>query len=372
MKKVVYPPVGIAHITKDVAHLIKNRVSGKSTIVIRSTAQPNSYPHIGTVTTIMTTFALAKHFSSYFSLPTEVRFEELENSPGEKKLVGGLLYTKSLKDIKEGGISLSEKYMKSFRELFDFLSQKSCVKYRTRNFEKFQADPRVRKNLLAIINQRDEFTPALSPSEDQLRIRFPCPICQFVDKRAVTTKWLKVTNDSVILSQVCFDHGEHILEITPTNHLYVDTNAPITDVLQGALFIEEDKRDGSLSIMVDGNDWSGVWVLNVFCEGLSLLGYKYNEMPLHFYAPLIEDWSGAKFSKTVHVETDTYSYLPEGLVNLSEFLKTFGWEGLNVLWEEALEWAQNPEKLFRNYSIDYILEILKRKGGTSRVHSVKR
>lgn len=308
----------------------------------------------------MTAFALAKHFSSYFSLPAKVKFEELENSPGQKKLFEGILYTKSLKDVEEKGVSLSEKYMTSFRELFDFLDARSGVHYRIRSFEGFQANPLVRKSLLHIINRKRSFSPVLSPSEDGLRIRFPCPRCHLVDKEAVTTKWSKVAEDKVVLSQTCPIHGEHSLEITPNNKTYFDTNAPITDVLQGVLYMEEDKRDQSLSIMVDGNDWSGTWVLNIFCEGLSLLGYKYSEMPLHFYAPLIEDWSGAKFSKTVHVETNTYNYLPKGLTNLSEFLKTFGQTGLEALWVEVLEWAQNPEKMFRNYSIDYILQKLDR------------
>lgn len=40
---------------------------------------------------------------------------------------------------------------------------------------------------------------------------------------------------------------------------FVDFNTPLMDIIQGALFIEDDNKENAISIMYDGGDWSGVW-----------------------------------------------------------------------------------------------------------------
>ena len=60
-REVFYPPIGIAHITNDITDLVKYKLNNQSKIIINTSAQPNSSPHLGTITTIMCSFALAKH-----------------------------------------------------------------------------------------------------------------------------------------------------------------------------------------------------------------------------------------------------------------------------------------------------------------------
>ena len=100
---------------------------------------------------------------------------------------------------------------------------------------------------------------------------------------------------------------------------------------------------------------------NVLESGLYELGYKQPEYPLHFYAPIIEDWSGAKFSKSMYIKGDDYSNIPEELLNFKKFKDTFGNKGLDVLWEEVVDWTSSPKKFFRNYSLEYFLKLFQEK-----------
>ena len=56
-KQVLYPPVVIAHITKEVTDLFAPRMTGKEEIQMHYSAQMNSYPHMGTVLSLITAFA---------------------------------------------------------------------------------------------------------------------------------------------------------------------------------------------------------------------------------------------------------------------------------------------------------------------------
>ena len=56
--------------------------------------------------------------------------------------------------------------------------------------------------------------------------------------------------------------------------------------------------------MLDGGDWSGIWAQRMHTEGLVRLGFK--EFPIRFFAPVILDWSGAKFSKSLYLKNDAY------------------------------------------------------------------
>lgn len=63
--------------------------------------------------------------------------------------------------------------------------------------------------------------------------------------------------------------------------------------------------------MVDGSDWVGIGEL--MNHVLGLWGYNAKDLPTRIFTPLIEDWSGAKFSKSVYVKEGTYDYLPSYL-----------------------------------------------------------
>ena len=118
--------------------------------------------------------------------------------------------------------------------------------------------------------------------------------------------------------------------------------------------MDESKRNNSLKIMIDGADWVGMFQQLLPCLGV--LGYSINELPIRFFSPLIEDWAGSKFSKSAYVKKETYKEIHPALCDYEEFKKTLGEEGLNLIWNETLEWASDSKKFFRNYTVDYFTQ----------------
>jgi len=359
-RTVVYPPVGIAHITDNLSDLIETETRKASAINIHSSAQPNSYPHLGSITTIMTGFALGKHFKDSFNLPVTLKFEYDNNSPAEKIEADGVTYSKMQIQNKIEGVRRDKHFINEFEYLFSYLEKKAGISRVARTFEEFQCVPFVREKLIEII-KNDEFRHIVGPSERKFHIRFPCPHCGYADKSGVFLHYT-IKDNGLHLKSKCFEHGEIDLLLTPNNRAFIDFNTPLMDIIQGSLFIEEDSQENAVCIMFDGGDWSGVWASDILGQGLSSLGYKYEQFPLHFYAPIIEDWSGAKFSKSMYIEGNDYNHIPEELLNLRKFRETYGDKGLDVIWEEVSDWVADPKKFFRNYTLDYFISAFSKRG----------
>lgn len=244
----------------------------------------------------------------------------------------------------------------------DYIKAKTNIGYELLPYREFQGIPFVRKTLLEILDRQEEFIPLLAPSDRKLHIRFPCPECKYMEKQGAKT-FIKERKDKydVTLESECFEHGKHQIRISPDNKDFVDMNTPVRTVAREALFIEEAKRKNALNLVVMGGDLVHLDEL-IVSEGLALLGYNYKDRPTRVYAPLIEDWSGAKLSKSVYVHRGTYGYLPSGFLDLDEFKVRFGEKGVDALWTEATSWASDPKKLFRNYSVDYFVQLLRTNG----------
>ena len=359
-KPVVYPPVVIAHITSNITDLFVNKMQRKEEIQLHYSAQMNSHPHMGTVMSLMTAFSLGQRLEERFKVPISLRFEVLENVPGEQKKVDGITYAKMRCDTMVNGVPETDIYLKSFKDMLNTLKEYSGVEYNLLYYKEFQALPFVRKTLLKIIDGEKEFIPIIAPSEDHLRVRFNCPSCDWQEKEGKTTRIKEKSGDgSLTLTSRCFEHGEHQVVLAVNNNDFVDMNTPLRNVIKEALFIEEAKARKGLSLMVDGGDWvhMATYIVN---EGLSRLGYTYEDMSARLFTPIIEDWSGAKFSKSVYVAKGTYEYLPQSFLNLVEFKEQYGNEGVTTLWNEVHSWTSDPKKLFRNYSSEYIAQLLRK------------
>ena len=140
---VVYPVLGLSHMTNDVSDLIAHQMANKESIRIYHAIQPNSHPHIGSVTTLMTAFALASHFADTFSLPVSLTLDVLENSPSyvHQKSLDGVMYEKSLNNTFQGGRTLADLYLESFCTLLDTLSEWTGIPSMIRSYEQFQCVP---------------------------------------------------------------------------------------------------------------------------------------------------------------------------------------------------------------------------------------
>ena len=182
-----------------------------------------------------------------------------------------------------------------------------------------------------------------------------------MDEDAKTLIIEELKEDYAKLNMECFDHGRYETMVTPTNKEFIDFYTPIRNAIKERFFVEQAKESGALDLMIDGGDWVGMGEL-MNCV-LGLWGYSGKDLPTRIYTPLIEDWSGAKFSKSVYVEKGAYDYLPPYLQTYSQLLESHGERGPQVLWEEVSSWARNPQKLFRNYTVEYFDLLFKEKLG---------
>lgn len=242
LSKVIYPPVVIAHINKDMEDYFRWRIDNKSEVQIHYSSQPNGHPHLGTITSLMTAFTIGEFLHDCFNIPTWILFEQLENAPGYRINKNGTTYQLMLCDTPLENSTKLEVYMKSFKELMKWLQDKTSVEYEIMSYKDFQEIPFIRKSLLEIMNRSEEFLPLLNPSENKLRIRFPYKKCKFMDEDAKTLKIKELRDDYAKLSMKCFEHGEYEIEITPDNKEFVDFNTPIRNAIKERFFIEEAKK----------------------------------------------------------------------------------------------------------------------------------
>lgn len=80
----LFPPVGIAHVTDDLVDLCLRPPFGSSSIRVNTSAQPNSAPHVGSVLTILCSFALAKRVGTR-GAHASLLFDCLENAPATRR-----------------------------------------------------------------------------------------------------------------------------------------------------------------------------------------------------------------------------------------------------------------------------------------------
>jgi len=358
-REVFYPPIGIAHITNDITDLVKYKLNNQSKIIINTSAQPNSSPHLGTITTIMCSFALAKHLKETLGVDTEILFDELENSPAETYKINDEIFYKDLKHtINEDGIDLATNYMKRFKKIFDKISVLSNINYNIRTYNEFQKNKYVRESVIKTLNDQEYFKKLLFPSEQELHIRSICPCCG-LGKKKIKELNEKHNDFGVELYEECPFHGKYSTTIYRDNDSYIDINTQFRDLTKGVSFIEEDKLNNFLTIMLDGGDWGGLWAQRIHTEGMVRLGYT--NFPIRFFAPIILDWSGAKFSKSLYLKSDAYKHINKAFINYDNFLKVYGEVGIELLWEEVSSWVKEPKKFFRDYSVDYFENVMESK-----------
>jgi hypothetical protein len=354
-KPLVYPPVVLAHIVTSIEDQFKPKVKGKDCVHLHYSAQLNGHPHMGTLTSLATAFAVGELMTRKFNIPAELKFEALDNAPIDKRIIDGKEYCLMHRHSIVNGLSKADLHWSSYEKILDYLKNQTGVSYTTEDYPTFQANPFVRSKLVEIINRKDEFLPFISPSERLLRVRFPCPKCQYMEKTSRDSKIIRKDESSVTYKTICPSHGSFQVEISPDNDALVDFNTSIRNVIKEARFIEEARNKNAVNLMIDGGDWIGMAMQ--IANSLDLFGYRISDLPLRVFTPIIEDWSGAKFSKSIYVNEGIYDGVPEEFVNFERFNKTFGERGLDITLQEARDWAGNPKKLFRNYSVEYLRKI---------------
>ena len=185
--EIVYPPVGIVHITRQIPDLIADRIERATAIRVAVAIQPKAAPHFGTGVVIMSAFAVAALLSETFSLPSSVLLDMLDNAPADTVVIGGTEYTTCLSHATApGGGMLADVNTGPVRHLARFASQQSGVPFTMRTYTAIQAQPCFRDGLAEVLARPALFEPLFSPSERRLRVRPVCPHCGMVDKTART------------------------------------------------------------------------------------------------------------------------------------------------------------------------------------------
>lgn len=360
MNKIYYPIAGMNYIIDDLSQLFRNKdVLSKKKIVLYISAQLNSFPHIGTLVNFMSAFGIAKLLKHKFGKQILIHLDLLENVSGEEKIIDGHKYFRSLTHIKDiRGISLSDKYFPFFQDILERLKVLDKIDYEIQFFNEYQKTSIVRETVIEIMNYRDEVGEILNPKNGEIYLRFPCPICGLIDKHNYKRVIDNITESTLEMSNICPIHGKHKIKISPDNDSLFDMNVPLRYITKAIYLIKRDKKDNTLSIIVDGGDWAGMWPLRIYFESLMCLGY--HEVVNVVYTPTILDWSGSKLSKRIYVGNESYQeYLKEGLINYSKFFEEYGEIGFQRLYSLVNAWVLDPKKFLRDYTIEYLDSILR-------------
>lgn len=343
---------GMSLILNNLSDIIKDDIVtiNPKKIIINTSSQPNSKPHLGTLTTLMTAFALAEKFQLEFKIPAMVRFDELENSPYEINKP----YYISLGEFKfADGNSVADNNMNTYIEIFEKLKTITGIPYEIRTYKEFQEIGVIRENLIKILRDPNTFNKYLNPSNISTYVRTKCPICNI----SHFTPKMTVDKDSIDFKAECPKHGDYHTLLTKGNYDYVDINTQLRDVLKG-VHIAKEKEDGIFEIMCDGSDWSGEWTSNIHYKTMIALGF--NCITTRFFTPTIVDMTGGKFSKSVYLENDSYDGDERLFADYKLFYNKYKEKGWIKIFEEVKKWVDEPMRFFRSYSWEYIKYILEK------------
>lgn len=348
--KINYAPGGISNAINDLTELVKTRIeeNGEPELIeVITSSQPNSCPHIGTVTTIASAFAFAEHLKEQLCIPTQVTFDELENAPVASKIDN--LFSLSDSINKESNTSVAESNMEVYRCLFKELQYFSGIPCVIRTYEDFQKSSEVRQGLKLICEKKEIFSGLLQPHDRKLHIRAKCPRCnRMVRNLEQVNVYLK--EDVLFIQSVCPVHGSYSTCVSLNGHSsFIDLNTQLRDLLKGYQIVK--KEPGCLGIMFDSSDWSGIWANRINTEGLIDLGLR--KVPLRFFTPQIVDEFGGKLSKSLYVSDNDYRYKYERFLNMKSAINNND-DIVFRLYKEVTEWIEEPVKFFRNYSISYL------------------
>jgi len=355
--QLVFAPVGIAHLTGDNADLIRAAAVGRSCIRLTTAAQLNGVPHLGTVVTMLTVFAFARHAAGVLGLPGSVIFDALENAPAEQVTIDGEVYTRNVGDLIDSGDLDPAERTGGFERLLAWASDRSGISYEFRPYAVYQGLRPVRECLHVIASRQDDFAPVVAPRDGIIRVRPRCPECRLMQKSAADLT-ITALSGAVVLGSHCPRHGRYTETVHVDGGGWYDANTPVRSIQKGYLLAAERSLYDACAVSVDGADWSGSWHASILAPALAEIGVPSRDWPVSVFTPLITDHTGGKLSKTLYVARGTYADLPEAFLNLDVLLARHGDLVLDVIWAEVTRWAAEPRRLHRSYTTAYLTSLL--------------
>lgn len=357
--KPLNPPVGISHVTRTITDLYARRINNAQRVTLRSASQLNAYPHLGTIFTLASAFALSEQLHNRFGVQVSMEFWSLDNAPAVVRDTEIGLYYKPLfahPSKEDPTRSMSEVHGPVFDVLLEHFSELTGTPHEVLTYRQFQGRTDVRVQMLRLLNRSDHIAHLLTPTEQHVKLRFPCPKCGWTAKKGGLILG-ESTRDLIVTSSVCSEHGEYRNVLSGSNDDYFDTNTPVRALIREILSVRQSLSDPHLqSIFCDGADWAHFGDINA--QALWTLGEPVAYVPMRFFAPTILDESGAKLSKSAQVGSDAYDHLDRYLVDGKALLAEFGRMGLTRILDETRGWMDDSKQIFRSYTINHVNQVL--------------
>ena len=297
--------------------------------------QPNSSPHIGTLSSLGLAFVVARRLQD-LGLDVIVRCDLWDQARGAQYEINSAKYQQSLRDT--GGF---QRYLPNYTHILQVLAAQYAVKHHLRLEEEFLQQPEVAGVVRDIIINRSTLGKCLMPATGLLALRAPYPACGLVDKYGIKNIYAE---DGSSLSFWCPHHGPFSCDTRTETHR-LQFNCQLFNLVMGMFYERVDYG----WIEICGSDYAGFWQEQLLWRFLS-------KPTIIVYTPLISDWSGAKVSEALYLQSTAYDYLRKvGLECLLSYeVLRQEKRDLNVLWQEIEKWVDEPYRLFRGYSLHYL------------------
>lgn len=352
-RPMLYPPVGIAHVASSLLDFTNGDpgMVEVDRIVIGSAAQPNSAPHLGTVTTTFCAFAIGRLAAQRHGVATSVLFDTLDNAPAPEVARDGTHFQRSLDSTPapDSSGSMADYNFTSYQRVLDWAQEVSGVPWARRPYSEFQASPAIRRRALDMARDAQRFGRLTNPATGRLHLRVRCPTCRLLEKTTALTS-IRTDGASLIIASTCPQHGDYESPLDLQDPAYLDLNTPLRDIAKCGEFIDW-RNQGTLVVMVDGGDWGGSWPWEVVMRALAWLGEDLRAAPVRLFAPLLLDESGAKLSKSLYVGSAAYDHLPAWIMDPAAATGDEFDSAMSRLWDLVSNWVESPSRFFRNYSL---------------------
>lgn len=356
-RPMLYPPVGIAHVATSLVDFTNNYAGlpDIDEILIGSAAQPNSAPHLGTITTALCAFAIGESVATRYRVPVTILFDTLDNAPAPNTDHSGDHFQLSLDSVMapDGITSLADYHFRSFERVLNWARDVSGVPWRRRTYAEFQASPAIRRRVVEMALSAGPYGRITNPAAGRLHIRIRCADCGLLDK-ATTLTTIRSDDGRLTIASTCPEHGGYESTLDLHHPRYIDLNTPIRDIAKCAEFIDW-RTEGTMVVMVDGGDWGGSWPWEVVMRALAWLGEDLRAAPTRLFAPVILDETGAKLSKSLYVGSKAYSHLPVWIMDLAAQPGDEFDSAMARLWGTTREWVGSPSRFFRNYALTAVI-----------------
>ncbi|RDB30500.1 hypothetical protein Hypma_007255 [Hypsizygus marmoreus] len=377
-----------------------------SILFIHIGAQPNNSPHAGTITVFILAFLIAREIKRYYEVPAGSEdgvSVELQTWINDFQVVVQLDLVDTAPHNEEGctyeGIQYqrSQRFTKAHHGLLPDYEEVMCtaaafvggeIRYVVRNQETLTSLPSMPVIIDAMIRDRERLGLELAPETGGLAMRRACPHegCGLAEKHGRKNKYSFAPSGAAVIEFHCPEHGYH--SVMTSEHREVATlefNTPLRNLVRAfaygidtarsraAAFSKESGGEAErvrVHMRVTGADYTGTYSDQLLWRQLMLMSmtepvFKGIAPPVIAYAPLIQDWAGSKLSKSLYVENGAYEYLKERgmgyMVSFAE-MKRQG-RDQRILYREVETWVEDPKKLFRPYSIDYLHRVFEEEKG---------